>query len=196
MSSVPAESAAGTAVAAPAPKTALALLIPALAGCAVSLGIGVYGHVHNPTGIAVNVAGFSGPLAAKAWLTTIATFLAVVQLLSALVMYGKLTVPGGTPSWIGGLHRWSGRLAFIAAVPVAMQCLYALGYQDYSTRVLIHSLLGCLFFGAFTMKMLVLPRRNAPSWALPLLGGLVFAALIAIWFTSSYWFFTNFGIKT
>ena len=26
-------------------------------------------------------------------------------------------------------------------------------------------------------------------------GGLVFATLILIWFTSAYWFFSNFGIK-
>ncbi|WP_228564345.1 DUF6529 family protein [Catenulispora rubra] len=196
-STEPAESAATTAPSAqqPPPKTTLALLIPAAAGCAVSLALGVYGHVHTPTGIAVNVAGFSGPLAAKAWLTTIATVLAVVQLVTALMIYGKLKV-FGTPSWIGGLHRWSGRVAFVAAVPVAMQCLYALGFQNYSTRVLIHSLLGCLFFGVFTAKMLVLPRPNAPSWALPLLGGLVFAALVAIWLTSSYWYFTTFGLKT
>jgi hypothetical protein len=194
MSTQPAEPSAGTAIPAPSPKSALALLVPALAGCAVSLAIGVYGHLHNPTGIAVNVAGFSGPLPAKAWLTTIASVLGVVQVVSALVMYGKIKFLG-SPPWIGGLHRWSGRLAFVTAVPVAMQCLYALGYQTYSTRVLIHSLLGCLFFGVFTAKMLVLPRRDAPSWALPLLGGLVFAVLIAIWLSSAYWFFTNFGIK-
>ncbi|NUP51245.1 MAG: hypothetical protein HOW97_28630 [Catenulispora sp.] len=170
------------------------MLVPALAGCVVSLGVGVYGHVHHPTGVAVNLAGFSGPLAAKAWLTTAAAVLGVVQAVSASVMYGKLAFLG-TPAWISGLHRWSGRLAFVAAVPVAMQCLYALGYQDYSTRVLVHSLLGCAFFGVFTAKMLVLTRRDAPSWAVPLLGGLVFAVLIAIWFTSSYWFFSNFGIK-
>jgi hypothetical protein len=198
MSSLPVEpsavSPAGVAVAGPDRKSALALLIPALAGCAVALALGVYGHVHTPTGIAVNVAGFSGPLAAKAWLTTIATALAVVQLVSALVMYGRTTILGN-PAWIGGLHRWSGRLAFLTAVPVAMQCLYALGYQDYSTRVLVHSILGCLFFGVFTAKMLVLPRRDAPSRALPVLGGLVFTVLVAIWFSSAYWFFTNFGIK-
>lgn len=194
MSSWSAEPSADAPAPGPRPKPALALLVPALAGCAVSLGIGVYGHVHNPTGVAVNVAGFSGPLAAKAWLTTVAAVLGIVQVVSALVMYGKLTLLG-TPAWISGLHRWSGRLAFVAAVPVAMQCLYALGYQDYSTRVLVHSLLGCVFFGVFTAKMLVLTRRDAPSWAVPLLGGLVFAVLIAIWFTSSYWFFSNFGIK-
>ena len=36
------------------------------------------------------------------------------------------------------------------------------GIPDYSTRVLIHSLLGCAFFGAFTVKMLILPNR--PAW--------------------------------
>ena len=178
----------------PGSKSALALLIPAAVGCAVSVGLGVYGHEHSPTGIAVNLAGFSGPLAAKAWLTTAATVLAVVQLVSALVMYGKIKVVRA-PSWIGGLHRWSGRLAFLAVVPVAMQCLYALGFQSYSTRVLIHSVLGCAFFGVFTAKMLVLPKRGTPSWSLPLLGGLLFVVLVAIWLTSSYWFFTNFGIR-
>ncbi|GAA1964260.1 hypothetical protein GCM10009838_21930 [Catenulispora subtropica] len=38
----------------------------------MSLGIRLYAHVHTPAGLAVNVAGFSGPLPAKAWLTTIA----------------------------------------------------------------------------------------------------------------------------
>jgi hypothetical protein len=182
---------------APTPATgrpaALALLIPAAVGCAVSLALGVYGHVHTPTGIAVNLAGFSSALTAKTWLTTIATALALVQLFSALAMYGKLGF--AAPSWFGGLHRWSGRLAFLVAVPVAMQCLYALGYQTYSTRVMVHSLLGCVFFGVFTAKMLVLPRRDAPGWALPLLGGTVFAVLVAIWFTSAYWYFSTFGIQ-
>jgi hypothetical protein len=180
----------------PAPRraAALTLLIPAAAGCAVSLALGIYGHVHTPAGIAVSIAGFSSALTAKVWLSTIATVLAFVQLTSALVMYGKVRFISA-PSWIGGLHRWSGRLAFVAAVPVAMQCLYALGYQTYSTRVMVHSLLGCLFFGVFTAKMLVLPRREAPGWAVPLLGGTLFCVLVAIWFSSAYWFFTNFGIK-
>jgi hypothetical protein len=99
----------------------------------------------------------------KSWLATGATMFALVQVGSALVMYGK--VPRVTaPSWIGGLHRWSGRIAFLLAVPVAIHCLYALGFQNYSTRVLVHSLLGCAFFGAFTVKMLILPKRELPDW--------------------------------
>jgi hypothetical protein len=170
------------------------LIIPALIGCVVALTIGLYGKLHHATGIAVNIAGFSSPGSVKAWLATIAAVLALVQVGSALVMYGK--VPRvSAPSWIGTLHKWSGRIAFIAAVPAAVHCVYALGFADYSTRVLIHSILGCLFFGAFTIKMLVLPKRGVPGWVLPVLGGVVFAALILIWFTSAYWFFSTFGIK-
>ena len=168
------------------------LVIPSLIGALVALTLGIYGHLHNPTGIAVNVAGFSGPLTAKVWLATGATVAAVIQVISALIMYGKIKIQA--PSWIGGLHRWSGRIAFLLAVPVAVHCLYALGYQTYSTRVLIHSLLGCLFFGIFTVKMLVLPKKDMPGWLLPTLGGLAFAALTGIWLSSAYWYFSTFGI--
>jgi hypothetical protein len=170
------------------------LVVPSLIGALVALTLGIYGRLHHPTGIAVSIAGFSSPGSVKSWLATGAAVLALVQVASALVMYGK--VPRVTaPPWIGGLHRWSGRLAFLLAVPVAIHCLYALGFQTYSTRVLVHSLLGCAFFGAFTVKMLILPKRGLPGWVLPVLGALIFTVLIAIWFTSAYWFFSTFGIK-
>ena len=104
------------------------LVIPSLIGALVALTLGIYGHLHNPTGIAVNLAGFSGPLTAKSWLATGGDGVAaVIQVISALVMYGKIKIQA--PSWIGGLHRWSGRIAFLLAVPVAVHCLYALGFQ-------------------------------------------------------------------
>jgi len=68
------------------------LLVPLAAGAAVAVTLGVYGRVHSPTGIAVSVAGFSGPQTVKVWLASAATFFAVLQVISALVMYGK--VPG------------------------------------------------------------------------------------------------------
>jgi hypothetical protein len=170
------------------------LVVPSLIGALVALTLGIYGRLHHPTGIAVNIAGFSSPGSVKSWLATGATVLALVQVGSALVMFGK--VPRiAAPPWIGGLHRWSGRIAFLLAVPVAVHCLYALGFQNYSTRVLIHSLLGCAFFGAFTVKMLILPKRGLPGWLLPALGALVFVVLTAVWFTSAYWFFSTFGIR-
>ena len=169
------------------------IVVPSLIGALVALTLGIYGRLHHPTGIAINIAGFTSPGYVKSWLATVATVFAVVQVVSALVMYGK--VPRVTaPSWIGGLHRWSGRLAFLLAVPVAIHCLYALGFQNYSTRVLLHSLLGCAFFGAFTVKMLILPKRGLPGWVLPVVGALVFTLLVVLWFTSAYWFFSTFGI--
>ncbi|MDC0768805.1 DUF6529 family protein [Streptomyces sp. HD] len=167
-------------------------LLPALVACAVALGLGVYGKLHDPAGTAFNLAGFSSTGAVKSWLATTAIFLALVQLVSALMVYGKL--PG--PSWSAVLHRWSGRAAFLVAVPVAVHCLYALGYQTYETRVLWHSLLGCFFFGAFSAKMLLLRSERLPGWLLPIVGGLVFTALTIIWLTSALWFFRTFGVTT
>ncbi|MGH8920681.1 MAG: DUF6529 family protein [Actinomycetes bacterium] len=171
-------------------STGSKILMPLVAGALVAVGLGVYGRLHAPTGIAVNIAGFSGAQSAKSWLTSAALVFALVQLGSALAMEGKL--PGGTRA--APLHRWSGRAAVLLTVPVVLHCLYALGLQPDTPRVLIHSLLGCFFFGAFVTKMLVLTRHGVPGWALPVIGGLVFSSLVGIWLTSSLWFFTTFGL--
>src|SRR5215472_578780 len=176
-----------------APSLAALLVVPSLIGCLVALVLGLYGRLHHATGIAVNIAGFSSPGYVKSWLATGAAIFALIQVGSALVMYGKVRRVTA-PSWIGGLHQWSGRIAFLLTVPVAVHCLYALGFATYSTRVLIHSVLGCLFFGAFTVKMLILPKRGLPGWVLPVVGAVVFAVLVLIWFTSAYWFFSTFGV--
>lgn len=174
-------------------RATAALIVPLLVGCFVAAALGVYGRLHEPTGVAINVAGFSSPQTVKVWLATLAGVLALVQVVSALVMYGKIRVPGG--SWVGPLHRWSGRAAFLASIPVALHCLYALGFGDYNARVLVHSLLGCFFYGAFATKMLLLTRKGIPNWALPIVGGLAFTALAGLFVTSSLWFFTTFGFK-
>ncbi|WP_409237098.1 DUF6529 family protein [Streptomyces sp. PA5.6] len=167
-------------------------LVPALVAAAVAVGLGAYGKVHDPAGTAFNLAGFSSTSAVKSWLATAAFAFVPVQVVSALMLYGK--VPG--PSWSAALHRWSGRIAFLVSVPVAVHCLYALGYQTYSTRVLWHSLLGCFFYGAFSAKMLLLRTERLPGWLLPLVAGLVFAALTGIWLSSALWFFRTFGVTT
>ena len=170
------------------------LLVPFLVGAAVAVVLGVYANVHSPTGIAVNVAGFSGPLEVKVWLTSAVLVFALVQLGSALVMYGKIRWISA-PVWIGAVHRWSGRVAFLLAVPVAVHCLYAIGFQSATPRVLVHSVAGTLFFGAFTVKMLGLRRDGLAAWVLPALGGVVFTLLVGLWWTSSLWFFTTFGVR-
>jgi hypothetical protein len=98
---------------------------------------------------------------------------------------------------VAAVHRWSGRLAVLLTVPVVVHCVYALGFQAYSVRVLAHSVLGCVFYGAFVAKMLSLVRRETmPRWALPLLGSVVLISLLALWATSALWLFTTKGVHS
>jgi hypothetical protein len=140
----------------------------------------------------VSLAGFSTGLAAKAWLTTAALLLGVVQVVTAAGMWGRLGL--GDRPWTTTVHRWAGRLAVLLVLPVVVHCLYALGFDHSSPRTLAHSLLGAFFFGAFTTKMLALARPDAPQRTLPLVGGLLFTTLVGIWLTSALWFFTTFGL--
>jgi hypothetical protein len=160
-----------------------------LAGCAVALVLGVYASVHQPTGAALDLASFSSAAYAKAWLATVAAVLALVQLGTGVRLYRTTA-----PAWTAPVHRWSGRVAVIVTVPVVVHCMYALGFQTDGVRVLLHSVLGCLFYGAFVAKMLVLTRRGMPSWAIPVLGGVLFAGLIGLWLTSALWLFSAKGL--
>ncbi|OLF14964.1 hypothetical protein BU204_24775 [Actinophytocola xanthii] len=171
-----------------------AVIFALAVGSLVAVAIGVYGKLHDPADLAFSLAGFSSGLHAKAWLGSIAFLLAVVQLLSALAMWGRLPGVRGDGRGVGVLHRWSGRIAVLVSLPVAAHCLYALGFQGFDTRVLLHSLLGCFFYGIFVCKMIVLTKDEKPGWVLPVVGGAVFTALTGLWLTSSVWFFTKFGV--
>ncbi len=54
--------------------------------------------------------------------------------------------------------------------------------------MLAHSLLGCAFYGAFAAKVVIVRSKNLPGLTLPVAGGLVFSALVAVWLTSALWF--------
>jgi hypothetical protein len=165
-----------------------------LAGCAVAVALGVYGREHSPGLQPLFLAGFSGMLQLKTWLATTALALVLVQVSTALWMWGRLPGAGAAPSWVAPVHRWSGSIAFVVLLPVALHCLWSLGFATTSTRVYLHSVAGCAFYGAYAAKMLGLRVRGLPGWALPLLGGLVFATLIVLWLTSALWFFTRSGL--
>ncbi len=162
-------------------------------GAAVSLALGAYGQVHTPTGQPIVTFGFPAVLPMKAWFTTGAFALALGQAVSALWMWGRLPGAGPAPSWLGTAHRWLGTVAFLLTLPVAYHCLWALGFRTNETRVLVHSLLGCAFYGAFTTKMLVLRSQRLPGLSLPAMGALLVVLLTGLWVTSSLWFFTNIG---
>jgi hypothetical protein len=168
------------------------ILVPVLVGTVITVALGVYGANHKGKSIVFQVSGFQNLVVVKNWLTVGVTVFALAQGVSALIMYGKIKAITAPP-WIGALHRWSGRGAFFLAVPVAVFCLYGVGFQYHTPRVLVHSALGCLFFGIFTAKMLVLPKRNLAGWVLPLLGGLAFVALVGVSATSAIWYFSTHG---
>jgi hypothetical protein len=173
------------------------LLLVLAAGAAVSVALGVYANSHTPTHEKPYTLFFSDTVNLKVWFATVAVTLAVVQVLLAMRLYGKLHWPKTAPSWLGDAHRITGTLAFAISLPVAYQCLWALGFQSSdmaghaSTRVLIHSITGCVFYGAFAVKVLAVRLHNLPSWLLPVIGGIVFSALVVIFFTASVWFFTD-----
>jgi hypothetical protein len=164
-----------------------------LAGAAVALALGVYGKVHDPTGEQPYTLFFTGTINLKVWFATVVVALAAVQVLLGARLYGKIDWPwrGDAPAWLGDAHRLTGTIAFLVSLPVAYHCLWALGFQSTDTRVLLHSLVGCFFYGVFTVKVLSVRAHGLPGWLLPLAGGTTFAALVAVWLTSSLWFITS-----
>jgi hypothetical protein len=166
-----------------------------LAGAAVAVFLGAYGRAHDPTGETVGELFFQDQITMKSWLATIVAALVLVQITTALRLYGKFG-SGSPPSWLGDIHRLSGTVAFIVSLPVAYHCLWSIGFDaDVSfERVFLHSLAGCLFYGAFAAKVLVVRWDGLPSWALPAAGGLVFTTLVVVWLTSALWFFDNEGL--
>src|SRR5262245_42770372 len=162
------------------PSSGSRLLLAGTVGALVALSLGIYGNVHDPATDLSITLGFKDTITMKVWLASLAVVFAVVQVALALWMYGKLPL-GARPAWLGTLHRISGRLAFLVSLPVAYRCLYQLAFQDTSARVLIHSLLGCVFYGAFAAKVVIVRSPSLPGIALPLAGGAVFALLVGVW---------------
>jgi Family of unknown function (DUF6529) len=134
---------------------------------------------------------FSDPIHLKAWFATAVAVLACIQLFTAAWIFRKL--PLEKPPWVNPLHRWSGRLAFLCSLPVAYHCIFKLGFQSGDNRVLVHSLLGSTFFGAYAAKVLIIRMRRYPVWVIPTAGGLLFTTIIVLWYTSALWFFQLVG---
>jgi hypothetical protein len=169
------------------------------AGAVVALLIGVFGRVHDPSLDGTTTLGFKTVLAMKVVVATVVGVLALLQLVGALWMYGKLGI--SAPSWLGKAHRGAGILTLVLALFVAYHCLFALGLEvghlpdgeKVSARTVIHGLLGCAAVGAMVVKVVAVQTKKAPGWFLPVAGGLLFTLLIAAVLTSALWYISDQG---
>lgn len=168
------------------PAVAVAALC---AGALVSVLLGVYGREHTPTFRAITTFGLGSMIQMKVYLALAVGVLALVQLVTALWLYGKLGLR--VPHRLGIVHRVTGSLAILLSLPVAFHCLWSLGLQAGSgipTRVVLHGIAGCVVYGALVVKIVAVQSRSAPGWLLPLAGGLLFAAFVAVVVTSAVWY--------
>ena len=134
---------------------------------------------------------FSSTIAAKAWFATAALAFAVVQVVTAARIYGRLHFLPERGHGIARVHRWSGRLAFLCTLPVFFHCVTILGFKTPDARVAIHAIVGTFFYGVFAAKVLIVRDHSLPSWALPTAGLTLASMLLVLWLTSSLWYFTN-----
>jgi uncharacterized membrane protein len=162
---------------------------------AVIVALVVFGLEHTPN-YTFSVFGSSGAsaISLKSKLATGILALALLQLLLALWIYGRLPRLRPSPAPVRRTHRLIGLVLLAATVPVAVHCMFAYGVQTSSARVGLHSLAGCFFYGAFLAKVLVVRSRQLPGWVLPVAGGVLVTTVGVLWYTSALWFLNGYRL--
>jgi hypothetical protein len=169
------------------------------AGAVVALLVGVFGKVHDPSVSGTTTLGFTTVIQMKVVLSVVVGVLAVLQVVGALWIYGRLGIPA--PRWLGTAHRATGVTTLVLLVFVAYHCLWALGLESGTfegggkvpTRTVVHGVLGCAVIGAAVVKVVAVRSRRAPGWFLPVAGGLLFVLLVAVVLTSALWYIDTNG---
>ena len=174
-------------------RVLLALPLVLFAFVALTVGLVASKTLRQPYETPFFQLFFSDTLHMKAWLMTAALLLALSQMLTASRIYEVLHFPP-RGRFYGLVHRWSGRTAILLTLPVAYHCIFLLGFGTYATRAYAHSLLGSFLYGALFAKILLVRSHGFPGWALPIAGSVLFSILLGLWLTSSFWFFSTFGI--
>jgi hypothetical protein len=172
------------------------------AGAVVTLLVGVFGAVHDPTSSGTTTLGFPTLIEMKVALSLAIGVLAVLQLVGALWIYGKLGIR--PPARLGTVHRISGAITVVLILVVAYHCLWVLGLetgsyasgQPVATRTVVHGILGCAVVGALVVKVVAVRSKRAPGWFLPVAGGLLFALLVGVVMTSAIWYVNTTGWPT
>lgn len=166
-----------------------------IAGAVVIAALYVFGSARTPS-YNFGLFGQRGAdaIRLKALIATGVLGLALVQLVLALWLYRRLPGAGAAPRPVGRAHRSIGAALFLATLPVAVHCMFAYGVQTSTTRVTVHSLAGCFFYGAFLAKVLVVRSRRLPGWVLPVMGGLMVTVVAVLWYSSALWYFNGYRL--
>ena len=117
------------------------------------------------------------PTEVKVVLASVATALAVYQLVLISVVYRKLRpsfLDAGPAAWT---HRASGDTIAVLLIVVAIMCLSYFGLEDNA----FHAVTGFLLLVVLAVKVVVIRWWHAAGRFLPALGLSVFMLLVATW---------------
>ncbi|MEE4540495.1 DUF6529 family protein [Streptomyces sp. V4-01] len=170
---------------------ALGVLLPV----AVGFGVYLFGDHHTPD-YNSGLYGQHGTDAVdlKARLGSALLCLALIQLVLALWMYGRLPGLRAAPHGVRIGHRALGLFAFLFSLPIAYHCLATYGIETTSPRVAIHSVAGCALYGAFVAKVLVVRSRRLPGALLPIVGSLLVIGIALLWYTAALWVLGGYSV--
>jgi hypothetical protein len=115
------------------------------------------------------------PTEVKVVLASVATALAVYQVVLAAIGYRKLRVIEAEPAFM--THRASGDTIAVLLIVVAVMCLSYFELEDSA----FHAVTGFLLLVVLAVKVVVIRWWHAASRFLPALGITVFLLLAATW---------------
>jgi len=176
-------------------QTRVRVAIIGLIGAAVAVVLYIIGRAHTPD-YTIGLFGATGlgVYRIKSVLATVALGLAAVQVLLALWVYRTLPLAGRAPKPVGMTHRVIGFIALAVTLPVAIHCFMAYGVVLTDPRIMIHSIAGCVLYGAFVAKVLLVQSKKLPGWTLPVAGGLLALLVALLWYTSALWYYNGFRV--
>jgi Family of unknown function (DUF6529) len=115
------------------------------------------------------------PTEVKVVLASVATALAVYQVVLAAIGYRKLRVIEAEPAFM--THRASGDTIAVLLIVVAIMCLSYFELEDSA----FHAVTGFLLLVVLAVKVVVIRWWHSASRFLPVLGITVFLLLAATW---------------
>jgi hypothetical protein len=161
------------------------MAVPFAAGAATALALGLYAATHDPTGRDFVLTGFTTASAWKSALASVTMVLFIVQISLGLRITGRIGPRWPAPPWAPEVHRLVGTVAFGFTIPVVFHCVWTLGYRSDDSRLLVHSLLGCVAYGLYVAKVISVRTTDRPVWALPVVGTVLGIVMLAVWWSSA-----------